>query len=101
MSFFSPQPSALSPQPSALGPGPWATHYLRAHFHALCDFAAVGQNDRRPNVSTPLRIGIVEDDAQLLADFTRLVSDADGMTCVGDFASAEHALAAAAMVLMC
>ena len=39
-----------------------------------------------------LRIGIVEDDAHLRADFTKLVTRNDDMTCVGAFATAEEAL---------
>jgi len=39
-----------------------------------------------------LRIGIVEDDAHLRADFTRIISRNEDMTCVGAFASAEEAL---------
>ena len=42
---------------------------------------------------TRLRIGIVEDDDRLRADFVRLIDGSDGMRCVGAYASAEAALA--------
>jgi DNA-binding NarL/FixJ family response regulator len=42
---------------------------------------------------TPLRIGIVEDDDQLRADFVRLIDGSGDMGCVGAYASAEAALA--------
>lgn len=45
-----------------------------------------------------LRVGIVEDDPQLCADFVRLVADAGDMTCVGDFGSAEDAVAMLGLV---
>ena len=56
-------------------------------------------------MTSPLRIGIVEDDPQLRADFAGLVDSAGDMTCVGVFGSAEAALAdlpavAADIVLM-
>ena len=41
----------------------------------------------------PLRVCIVEDDPQLLADFTRLIRGAGDMTCAGSYPSAEAALA--------
>jgi DNA-binding NarL/FixJ family response regulator len=41
---------------------------------------------------TPLRIGIVEDDPRLRADFTKLISAHGDMACVAGFASAEEAL---------
>ena len=44
-------------------------------------------------MTAPLRIGIVEDDAQLRADFVGLINASDDMTCVGIFGSAEAALA--------
>jgi DNA-binding NarL/FixJ family response regulator len=44
-------------------------------------------------MTTPVRVGIVEDDSQLRADFARLVSGAEDMDCVAAFASAEDALA--------
>lgn len=44
-------------------------------------------------MTIPLRVSIVEDDPQLRADFARLISEAEGMTCVGRFASGEEALA--------
>jgi DNA-binding NarL/FixJ family response regulator len=43
-------------------------------------------------MTSPLRIGIVEDDPRLRADFTKLISAHDDMTCVAGFASAEEAL---------
>jgi DNA-binding NarL/FixJ family response regulator len=43
-------------------------------------------------MTSPLRIGIVEDDPRLRADFTKLISANDDMTCVAGFASAEEAL---------
>ncbi|MBZ5557975.1 MAG: response regulator transcription factor [Acidobacteriia bacterium] len=39
-----------------------------------------------------IRVAIVEDDAPLRAAFTRLIDDADDMSCEGAFASAEEAL---------
>jgi DNA-binding NarL/FixJ family response regulator len=42
---------------------------------------------------TQLRVGIVEDDDRLRADFVRLIDGSDGMRCVGAYASAEAALA--------
>ena len=42
---------------------------------------------------TPLRIGIVEDDDRLRADFVRLVEESGDMRCVGAYESAEAALA--------
>ena len=42
---------------------------------------------------TQLRIGIVEDDDRLRADFVRLIDGSDGMRCVGAYGSAEAALA--------
>lgn len=42
---------------------------------------------------TKIRVGIVEDDAHLRADFSRLVNQAGDMTSVGAFATAEEALA--------
>jgi DNA-binding NarL/FixJ family response regulator len=44
-------------------------------------------------VSGPLRVGIVEDDAQLRGDFMRLIAESGDMTCVGGFATGESALA--------
>lgn len=44
-------------------------------------------------MSGPLRVGIVEDDAQLRGDFTSLVEGAADMTCAAAFASAEEAIA--------
>lgn len=41
-----------------------------------------------------LRIGIVEDDDQLRADFTRLIDESGDMSCVAAFPSAEAALEA-------
>jgi DNA-binding NarL/FixJ family response regulator len=41
---------------------------------------------------TPLRIGIVEDDDQLRADFVRLIDGSGDLCCVGAYASAELAL---------
>lgn len=43
-------------------------------------------------MTTPLRVAIVEDDPLLRADFTKLISRTDDMTCVGGFATAEEAL---------
>jgi len=43
-------------------------------------------------MNTPLRIGIVEDDPLLRADFAKIVSRHEDMLCVGAFASAEEAL---------
>jgi DNA-binding NarL/FixJ family response regulator len=56
-------------------------------------------------MTPPLRVGIVEDDAQLRADFTHLVEEAGDMSCVGSFPTAEDAVAglpaaAADVVLM-
>jgi DNA-binding NarL/FixJ family response regulator len=45
-------------------------------------------------MASTLRIGIVEDDAHLRADFTKLISRHDDMVCVGAFATAEEALSA-------
>jgi len=42
---------------------------------------------------TPLRVGIVEDDDRLRADFARLIDETGDMRCVGAYASAEVALA--------
>jgi DNA-binding NarL/FixJ family response regulator len=42
---------------------------------------------------TTLRIGIVEDDDRLRADFVRLIGGSGDMQCVGEYASAEDALA--------
>jgi DNA-binding NarL/FixJ family response regulator len=42
---------------------------------------------------TPVRVGIVEDDDRLRADFVRLVDGSGDMHCVGAYASAEAALA--------
>ena len=42
---------------------------------------------------TLLRIGIVEDDDRLRAEFVQLIDASDGMRCVGAYASAEAALA--------
>jgi DNA-binding NarL/FixJ family response regulator len=44
-------------------------------------------------MSGTLRVGIVEDDAQLRGDFSRLIAEAGDMTCVGGFATGEGALA--------
>jgi DNA-binding NarL/FixJ family response regulator len=44
-------------------------------------------------MTVPLRVGIVEDDPQLRADFTRVISNAGDMTCAGGYPSAEEALA--------
>jgi DNA-binding NarL/FixJ family response regulator len=44
-------------------------------------------------MTVPLRVGIVEDDPQLRADFTRVISSAGDMTCAGGYPSAEEALA--------
>ena len=41
---------------------------------------------------TPLRIGIVEDDDRLRADFVRLIDASGDMRCVGAYASGEAAL---------
>jgi DNA-binding NarL/FixJ family response regulator len=41
---------------------------------------------------TPLRVAIVEDDAQLRAAFTHLVDEAGDMSCTGAFPSAEDAM---------
>jgi DNA-binding NarL/FixJ family response regulator len=54
---------------------------------------------------TPLRIGIVEDDDRLRADFVQLIDTAGDMRCVGAYPSAEAAIAelpsqAADVVLM-
>jgi DNA-binding NarL/FixJ family response regulator len=43
-------------------------------------------------MTTTLRVGIVEDDERLRADFASLVDGADDMSCVAGFASAEDAL---------
>jgi len=43
-------------------------------------------------MNSVLRVGIVEDDAQLRRDFTSLVEGAVDMTCAGTFASAEEAI---------
>jgi DNA-binding NarL/FixJ family response regulator len=43
-------------------------------------------------MSNPLRIGILEDDPHLRADFTKLVAGNADMSCVAGFASAEDAL---------
>ena len=43
---------------------------------------------------TPLRIGIVEDDDRLRADFARVIDDSGDMRCVGAYGSAEAALLA-------
>lgn len=40
-----------------------------------------------------LRVAIVEDDARLRADFTRLIDQADDLSCVAAFPSAEEAFA--------
>ena len=42
---------------------------------------------------TPLRIGIVEDDDRLRAEFVQLIDGTGDMGCVGAYASAEAALA--------
>lgn len=39
-----------------------------------------------------LRVGVVEDDAQLRDAFASLIGDTDGMACIGAFASAEAAI---------
>jgi DNA-binding NarL/FixJ family response regulator len=43
-------------------------------------------------MTATLRIGIVEDDDQLRADFTRLIDESGDMSCVAAFPSAEAAL---------
>jgi DNA-binding NarL/FixJ family response regulator len=44
-------------------------------------------------MTSPLRIGIVEDDDQLRTDFVRVVDESGDLHCVGAYASAEAALA--------
>src|SRR5436190_9269282 len=46
-------------------------------------------------MTTTLRIGIVEDDEHLRADFSQVIDGAADMSCVASFASAEAALAGA------
>lgn len=41
-----------------------------------------------------IKVGIIEDDAQLRGVFSRLVDSADDLTCVGSYESGEEALAA-------
>jgi DNA-binding NarL/FixJ family response regulator len=45
-----------------------------------------------------LRVAIVEDDARLRADFTRLVDQTDDLSCVAAFPSAEEAVAGMAAI---
>jgi DNA-binding NarL/FixJ family response regulator len=49
-------------------------------------------------MTSPLRVAIVEDDARLRADFTRLVDQTDDLSCVAAFPSAEEAFAGMAAV---
>jgi len=44
-------------------------------------------------MSSVLRVGIVEDDAELRRDFASLISSAGAMACAGAFSTAEEALA--------
>src|SRR5262245_11990614 len=77
----------------------------KAHEDALASITSRCQAVAGDLVTMTLRIGIVEDDTQLRADFAQLVEGASDMSCVGAFTSAEEAVdglgaAAADVVLM-
>ena len=73
-------------------PGSCSRRLCRGCMYMRCRNAARGGILTERPMNTPLRIGIVEDDPHLRADFTKLISRRADMACVAGFGSAEEAL---------